>query len=134
MDDIAPSIYDPWGNKSSTMPVETTPAIDLVRLARHSLGDQDLEQELLEMFERQAARIVVQLTETAPGDFKATADLAHKLKGSALAVGADRVAQAAGRLEALCGDSPGRSALAAALASLAATVSEAREAIIKLTA
>jgi HPt (histidine-containing phosphotransfer) domain-containing protein len=113
---------------------EATPAIDLVRLARHCLGDQDLEQELLEMFDRQAARIVAQLTAAALGDPKASADLAHKLKGSALAVGADRVAQAAGRLEALCGDSPGRSALAAALASLAATVSEAREAIVKLIA
>jgi HPt (histidine-containing phosphotransfer) domain-containing protein len=136
MDDMAPSDYDIWQNRDAGRAGETpsTPPIDLVRLARHSLGDQDLELELLDMFARQAARIIAQLTQSANEDAKIGADLAHKLKGSALAVGADRVAQAAGRFETLCEDSPGQIALAAALASLAAAVSEAREAIVRLTA
>jgi HPt (histidine-containing phosphotransfer) domain-containing protein len=134
MDEIVPNAYDSWENKDSVSSLEATPAIDLVRLARHCLGDQDLELELLEMFDRQATRIIAQLTEVASHNFKVSADLAHTLKGSALAVGANQVARAAGRLEALCDDSPGQSALAAALASLAAAVSEAREAIVRLTA
>jgi HPt (histidine-containing phosphotransfer) domain-containing protein len=133
VDYFTPNAYDSWENGGGG-PAPTAPIIDLVLLARHSLGDQDLELELLEMFERQAARIIGQLTETISQDVKRGADLAHKLKGSALAVGANRVAEAANRFEALCNDPPGQSGLAAALASLAATVSEAREAIVKLTA
>jgi HPt (histidine-containing phosphotransfer) domain-containing protein len=136
VDDFMLNDYDSWGN-GGVRPAQDSvepPIIDLVLLARHSLGDQDLELELLEMFERQAARMIGQLTETIPQNSKAAADLAHKLKGSALAVGANRVAQAANRLETLCNDPPGQSGLAAALASLAASVSEAREAIAKLTA
>ena len=136
MDNFTLTSYDSWGNGDAG-PTEggvAPPIIDLVLLARHSLGDQNLELELLEMFERQAARLIGQLTETIPQNSKAAADLAHKLKGSALAVGANRVAQAASRLEALCNDPPGQSGLAAALANLAASVSEAREAIVKLTA
>jgi HPt (histidine-containing phosphotransfer) domain-containing protein len=136
VDDFMPTAYDSWENGLSGADRKgaATPIIDLVLLARHSLGDQNLELELLEMFERQAARMIGQLTETMPQDAKLAGDLAHKLKGSALAVGANHVAQAASRFEALCNDSPGQSGLAAALASLAASVSEAREAIIKLTA
>ena len=71
------------------------PAIDLVHLARQTMGDSALEFELLEMFDRQSARIVEQLIETDRADAKAQADLAHKLRGSALALGARRVADAA---------------------------------------
>jgi HPt (histidine-containing phosphotransfer) domain-containing protein len=136
VDDFMPNSYNPWGNGGGgpAPDLAMAPIIDLVLLARHSLGDQNLELELLEMFERQAARLVGQLTEIVSKDPRGAADLAHKLKGSALAVGANRVAHAATRLEALCKDPPGQSGLAAALASLAATVSEAREAIVKLTA
>jgi HPt (histidine-containing phosphotransfer) domain-containing protein len=135
MADLAPSDYDLWENKGGDATVEgLPPPIDLVLLAKHSLGDQELELELLDMFARQSARIVAQLTRAPAEDFKSRADLAHMLKGSALAVGAERVAQAAARFESLCADSPGQTALAAALAGLAATVSEAREAIVKLTA
>jgi HPt (histidine-containing phosphotransfer) domain-containing protein len=136
VEDFMLNASDSWGNgdAGSAQDKAVPPIIDLVLLARHSLGDQNLELELLEMFERQAARMVGQLTETIPQNSKAAADLAHKLRGSALAVGANRVALAASRLEGLCNDPPGQSGLAAALASLAASVSEAREAIAKLTA
>jgi HPt (histidine-containing phosphotransfer) domain-containing protein len=111
---------------------DSAPAIDLVRLARQCLGDQDLERELLVMFERQAARVIGRLTSAASEDFKLRADLAHTLKGSALAVGAQRVADAAARIETLCEERAGASTVAAALASLAGAVSEAREAIVRL--
>ena len=114
------------------LPADSTPAIDLVRLARQCLGDQDLERELLVLFERQAARAIGRLAGAPSGDFKLRADLAHTLKGSALAVGAQRVAEAAARVETLCSEQAGDATLAAALASLAAAVSEAREAIARL--
>src|ERR1700691_2269812 len=66
------------------------PVIDLVHLARQTLSDQTLEVELLDLFERQSARIVAQLRETRAGDAKTRGDLAHTLRGSALAVGAGR--------------------------------------------
>jgi HPt (histidine-containing phosphotransfer) domain-containing protein len=111
---------------------DTPPAIDLVRLARQCLGDQDLERELLVLFERQAARAVGRLADAKASDFRLRADLAHTLKGSALAVGAQRVAVAAALIETLCAEQAGEATLAAALASLAAAVSEAREAIVRL--
>jgi HPt (histidine-containing phosphotransfer) domain-containing protein len=111
---------------------DLSPAIDLVRLARQCLGDQELERELLALFERQAARAIGRMTSAANDDFKLRADLAHTLKGSALAVGAQRVAEAAARVETLCEEQAGAATLAAAVASLAGAVSEAREAIVKL--
>jgi HPt (histidine-containing phosphotransfer) domain-containing protein len=132
MSDFALSLCETW--ESHAPAAAAPPPIDLVRLARQSLGDQDLERELLAMFERQAARIVGQLAAAPSDDLKIRADLAHMLKGSALAVGADRVAEAAARLEAVCAEPAGQATLAAALAGLAGAVSEAREAIAKLLA
>jgi HPt (histidine-containing phosphotransfer) domain-containing protein len=130
MNDFAPNDCEPCENGVLTA---VAPPLDLVHLARQSLGDQDLERELLAMFEGQAARLVGQLA--APGgDLKRRSDLAHMLKGSALAVGAHRVAEGAARVEALCAELAGPATLAAALASLAGAVSEAREAIAKLMA
>ncbi len=73
---------------------------DLVHLSRQTMGDRELEQEVLSLFERQAAQIGARLTtlESSP-DHGARADLAHKLKGSARAVGAFSVAHAAENYE-----------------------------------
>src|SRR5438309_1097539 len=62
------------------------PIIDLVHLARQTLSDQALEVELLDLFERQSARIVAQLRETRDADAKIRGDLAHTLRGSALSI------------------------------------------------
>ena len=74
--------------------IHASPPIDLVYLARQTLGDRDLEIELLSMFERQAGQIVDQLEN--PGQ-SATfrRDLAHTLCGSARAIGANGVAAVA---------------------------------------
>lgn len=71
--------------------------IDLVHLARQSLGDRELERELLELFDRQAARIAAEINmPDLSGNCAAERrDLAHTLKGSARAVGAWHVASMA---------------------------------------
>jgi len=78
------------------------PAIDFAHLARQALDDRALENELLALFENQAARITVQLATLGAGQAKERADLAHTLKGSALAIGAGEAARAAGAYESGC--------------------------------
>jgi HPt (histidine-containing phosphotransfer) domain-containing protein len=66
--------------------------LDLVHLARQTLGDRALEREVLALFRIQAQSIYRQMAE-APSSHRA--DLAHTLKGSARAVGAWQVAERA---------------------------------------
>jgi HPt (histidine-containing phosphotransfer) domain-containing protein len=73
--------------------------IDFEHLKRMTLGDAGLEQEVLAMFSAQAAELVNTLA-AMPSDAGA---LAHTLKGSARAIGAFAVADAAARLEAVIG-------------------------------
>ena len=97
--------------------------LDLVHLSRQTMGDGELERELLELFDRQAANALARLRGPAAPSVGSSADIAHMLKGSASAVGAFAVAAAAGHLElALRGGAPAD----APLAALAATVTEAR--------
>jgi HPt (histidine-containing phosphotransfer) domain-containing protein len=102
------------------------PPIDLVHLSRQCLGDPKLEAELLAMFRLQARSLRAELSNSAPLSVESKAKIAHRLRGSALAVGARRVARAAGRIEELAlasGDQ--RAAEADATASLLSTVAEA---------
>ncbi len=69
--------------------------IDLDHLARRTLGDSDLEREVLAMFANQSTRLVAAIADL-PADASA---LAHKLKGSARGIGAFAVAEAAAELE-----------------------------------
>ena len=70
-----------------------------------TLGDAGLEREVLAMFSAQAVGLIGALAAVAAGRAGA---LAHTLKGSARAIGAFRVADAADRLEAAIrnGDDP----------------------------
>jgi HPt (histidine-containing phosphotransfer) domain-containing protein len=77
------------------------PPIDLVHLARQCLGDAELEVELLGLFRLQARALTAELTHSPALPLESKAKIAHKLRGSALAVGARRVAGAAGRIEEL---------------------------------
>src|SRR5258708_38005287 len=70
--------------------------IDFEHLKRMTLGDTGLEQEVLAMFSAQSAKLIG-LLNALPADAPA---LAHTLKGSARAIGAFGVADAAARLEA----------------------------------
>ena len=96
--------------------------VDFEHLQRMTLGDADIEQEVLTMFLAQSARHMHMLA-AIPADASA---LAHTLKGSARAIGAFAVADAAARLEAAVarGFDP-----SAALAELGEAVAEARAAI-----
>ena len=76
--------------------------VDLVHLARQTLGDRALEREVLGLFEVQAKAIIAQLFEV--GDENLRHDLAHTLKGSARAVGAWKVAEAAEACERVSAD------------------------------
>ncbi|MFY9627345.1 MAG: Hpt domain-containing protein [Methylocystis sp.] len=76
------------------------PVIDLVHLSRQTLGDSALEGELLTLFDRQALQFSTRLgASMAAGEGKWRGDLAHTLKGSASAVGAFMVADAAAAYE-----------------------------------
>jgi HPt (histidine-containing phosphotransfer) domain-containing protein len=70
--------------------------IDIEHLQRMTLGDASLEREVLAMFSAQAVSLMGTLA-SLPAD---TVVLAHTLKGSARAIGAFAVADAAGHLEA----------------------------------
>nr|WP_210210478.1 Hpt domain-containing protein [Methylocystis hirsuta] len=70
--------------------------IDLVHLSRQTFGDHDLERELLGLFDAQAAQFAKRLrAPAARGDADWRIGLAHTIKGSARAIGAFEVGQAA---------------------------------------
>jgi HPt (histidine-containing phosphotransfer) domain-containing protein len=96
--------------------------IDIEHLKRMTLGDAGLQREVLAMFAGQAVGLIGSLA-TLPSDAEA---LAHTLKGSARAIGAFRVADAAESLEAAMqsGDDP-----AQALAELNDAIAQVRAAI-----
>jgi HPt (histidine-containing phosphotransfer) domain-containing protein len=91
--------------------------IDIAHLKRMTLGDAKLEREVLAMFAGQAVRLIEALA-AWPSD---AAEIAHTLNGSARAIGAFQVAEAAEAFEA----SPSSEALAA----LRHAVAQARQAI-----
>src|SRR5882757_2935722 len=70
--------------------------IDLVHLARTTLGDRSLEREVLQLFDRQSSLLIARMRTAAPAG---VVTLAHTLKGSARGIGAWRVARAAEALE-----------------------------------
>lgn len=96
--------------------------IDLEHLRRMTLGDAGLEREVLAMFAAQTVSLIDALV-SLPAEAGA---LAHTLKGSARAIGAFTVANAAERLEAAI--RKGEDALPS-LAGLKDAVTEARAAI-----
>jgi HPt (histidine-containing phosphotransfer) domain-containing protein len=107
------------------LPADDAGPIDLEHLRRMTLGDAGLEREVLAMFARQASQLAAALA-TAPPEASA---LVHTLKGSARAIGAIRVAEAAAGLEAAIRDGQGP---AQALGVLRDTVAEADAAIATL--
>ncbi len=115
--------------------VDFDPPLDLVHLARQCLGDQELEAELLGLFQRQARALTADLSDSPLLSLESKAKIAHRLRGSALAIGAGRVARAAGRLEELASaGGEARSAEAHATALLLSAVAEVLAAIDRLRA
>ena len=75
--------------------------VDLVHLSRYTLGERELEREVLELFCSQSGIYLERLRDAASDQH--WRDAAHSLKGSALAIGAWRAAEAAERAERLSG-------------------------------
>ena len=114
---------------SFSPPADESGPIDLEHLRRMTLGDAGLEREVLGMFARQANQLAATLA-TAPPD---TAALVHTLKGSARAIGAVRVAEAAAALESTIRDGRAHAeSQAHALGVLGDAVAEADAAIVDL--
>jgi HPt (histidine-containing phosphotransfer) domain-containing protein len=86
--------------------------IDLVHLARQTLGDRTLEAEVLSLFTRQASGVVNRIGQVTG---KERGLLAHSLKGSARSIGAFRVAELAEKVEADPANDKAASALRDAL-------------------
>ncbi len=96
--------------------------IDRGHLERMTLGDASLESEILRLFSAQADALIGALAGLPPD----AAALAHKLKGSARAVGAVSVTAAVENFERVMHEGGETSA---ALAALTQAVAQARAAI-----
>jgi len=107
--------------------------LDLVHLARQCQGDHELEMELLGLFRLQAPALTAQLADPSPLSLESKAKIAHTLRGSALSVGAGRVALAAWRIEEMAsagslrlgGNADRRLEEAGGIAALLSAVTEA---------
>lgn len=100
--------------------------VDLVHLARQTLGDKSLELEVLSLFERQSMLLLGRLDSAR--DARARREAAHTLKGSAQGIGAWRVARTAERVET-CDLEVGAADAAEAVDALRSAVAEANATI-----
>jgi HPt (histidine-containing phosphotransfer) domain-containing protein len=101
--------------------------IDFDHLKRMTLGDAGLEREVLAMFSAQSASLAGQLSASPPD----ARTLVHTLKGSARAIGAFAVADAATRLEAALAAGSNPAELLAQLGDEVALVRTAINAILR---
>lgn len=85
--------------KKARGPDQTPAVLDAAHLARMTLGDRQLERDVLQIFVRQAAMMLERIATAEP---PLAAAAAHTLVGSARGIGAWRVAHAAERLEQAC--------------------------------
>jgi HPt (histidine-containing phosphotransfer) domain-containing protein len=97
-------------------------SLDFEHLSRMTLGDPALQCEVLTMFATQSDKLLDQLTTLPPE----AGSLVHTLKGSARAIGAFAVAEAAARLETALAEAADARA---ALDGLRDAVAEAQGAI-----
>lgn len=101
--------------------------IDFAHLNRMTLGDPGLEREVLAMFSAQAAKLIRQIAALAEN----AGALAHTLKGSARAIGAFAVADAASRFEAVLASGADTAQPVAELGNAVAQARIAIEAILQ---
>jgi len=98
------------------------PVIDVRHLSRQCQADADLQRDLLRLFRIQCERLLERLALRSFSHREAP-EVAHTLRGSALTIGAHRLAAAAAGLEAAVPLAPRR--FDAALANLRAALIEA---------
>jgi HPt (histidine-containing phosphotransfer) domain-containing protein len=101
--------------------------LDFEHLRLQTAGDVALQRELLALFETQCARLPPLIRGAGPPVQRA--DAAHKLTGSARAIGAWRLATVTERLEASLRNGEADAALAPILALLDETLAATRRAL-----
>jgi len=77
------------------------PALDVDHLRDQTQGDEALERQILALFRLQARQVIMSLKNEPSSGSPQKSNFAHLLKGSALAVGATRVAAMAAAYESL---------------------------------
>ncbi len=97
---VRTALAEPWQAPAASAPASRA-ALDLVHLARQSLGDKDRETEILALFDQQAGQAMGRLGALSGRDFGLAADLARMLASSARTAGAFGVASAATVYEAV---------------------------------
>lgn len=101
--------------------------LDRNHLARMTFGDRSLEREVLQLFDRQSELLLERMRASEPA---VIATLAHTLKGSAVGIGAKRLASASADVEATAQAKPGE--MSGAIDELAQAVEEAQAEISAL--
>src|SRR3954452_13875195 len=105
--------------------------IDFEHLKRMTLGDALLEHEVLAMFAAQSAKLIGMLAGQPKHVSEEAGALAYTVKGSARAIGAFGVADAAARLEAVLDGGEDSSRELAELGEAVAVVRAAIEAVLR---
>ena len=105
------------------------PAIDTEHLARMTLGELSLQREVLALFDRQADLLLPRIRAGAPAMAAASA---HTLKGSAVGIGAFKVARAVEQLEQAQRLEIRDAQIGAAVETLAAVLEETKAEIARL--
>ncbi len=100
------------GQDTGVLPSATRRPVDLTHLSRQTMGDRDLEREVLGLFIRDAAETLASISAAKADGVRM---LAHRLKGSSRAIGAFNLARFAEAIE----QSPSKAAVAAAKRELA---------------
>lgn len=108
---------------------DTAKVIDLATLSRNAMNDADVARDVLTLFLEQSSLVLRHIWD-APDD-ASRQDHAHLLRGSAMAVGAVKVAEAARALEKACAGGVEGDAMDCIVA-LHAAVAEARAVIAGL--
>ena len=103
--------------------------IDTEHLSRMTLGELSLQREVLALFDRQADMLLPRIRQGAPALAAASA---HTLKGSAVGIGAFKVARAVEEVEQAQSLEIRDAAIAAAVDTLAAVLKEAKAEIARL--
>jgi HPt (histidine-containing phosphotransfer) domain-containing protein len=103
--------------------------IDTEHLSRMTLGELSLQREVLALFDRQADMLLPRIRGGAPA---MAATSAHTLKGSAVGIGAFKVARAVEQVEQAQSLENRDAQIDAAVATLAAVLEEAKAEIARL--
>ena len=103
------------------------PLMDMAHLARMTLGERSLEREILQLFDRQSDILLARMRAATPTN---VSGYAHTLKGSALGIGAWRIADAAEAVELASGRRAAQ--VKKAVDTLESAIGETRAAIAEL--